>query len=47
LRELKKIVEPLKWEIVDTLEYVGTPKKLDLATAERFGEQFAQDLIKD
>ncbi|MGB2906875.1 MAG: FprA family A-type flavoprotein [Candidatus Aminicenantaceae bacterium] len=47
LRELKKIVEPLKWEIVDALEYVGIPKESDLAKAERFGEQFARDLIKD
>jgi flavorubredoxin len=44
LRELRQIVEPLKWEIVDTLEYVGTPKMPDLQAAERFGEQFARRL---
>ncbi len=45
LRELKKIVEPLKWEILDTLEYVGAPKETDLTKAELFGEQFARTLI--
>ena len=47
LRELRQIVEPLKWEIVDTLEYVGTPKIPDLHEAERFGEQFARRLQAD
>ncbi len=47
LRELRQIVEPLKWEIVDTLEYVGTPKMPDLQEAERFGEQFARRLQAD
>ncbi len=44
LRELSKIVEPLKWRIVDTLEYVGTPKDMDLKKAEEFGERFARQL---
>ncbi len=44
LRELRKIVEPLKWEIVNTLEYVGSPKEPDLKEAQRFGERFARDL---
>lgn len=46
LRELNKIVEPLKWQIVDTLEYVGSPKDLDLKKAEEFGERFARQLQK-
>jgi hypothetical protein len=33
--------------IVDTLEYVGTPKTPDLQEAERFGEQFARGLLTD
>ena len=46
MRELNKIVEPLKWQIVDTLEYVGSPKDLDLKKAEEFGERFARQLQK-
>jgi anaerobic nitric oxide reductase flavorubredoxin len=45
LRELTKILEPLKWEIVDTLQYVGSPKDQDLKKAEEFGKRFAQRLL--
>jgi flavorubredoxin len=44
LRELTKILEPLKWDIVDTLHYVGTPKNADLKKAEEFGRNFAERL---
>lgn len=47
LKELKQIIEPLKWELVDTLEYVGSPKFQDLKQAESFGEKFANLLIKE
>lgn len=44
LRELKSILEPLKWELEDTLEYIGSPKESDLKRAEEFGEEFAKKL---
>jgi len=43
-RELKAILDPLKWELGDTLEYVGSPKESDLKLAEKFGEDFAKKL---
>ena len=42
LREhLKKIVEPAKWEIIDSLEFIGVPNKEDLQKGEAFGSRFA------
>lgn len=46
LQELTKILEPLKWDIVDTLQYVGSPKDDDLKKAEDFGRRFARRLIE-
>ena len=45
LGEMKKIVEPLKWDIRQTLEFNGCPRREDLAKGEEFGRQFAR-LIK-
>ncbi len=45
LRGLKKIIEPLKWDLVDNLEFVGCPTEEDLKKGEEFGASFAQ-LIK-
>jgi anaerobic nitric oxide reductase flavorubredoxin len=45
LKGVKKIVEPLKWEIVDSFEFIGSPTKEDFATAKEFGRKFAQ-LVK-
>ena len=45
-QELTKILEPLKWDIVDTLQYVGSPKDDDLKKAEDFGRRFARRLIE-
>lgn len=47
LRYLKKIVEPLKWELVDVLEFIGGPKDTQLRQAEQFGEKFARTLSED
>ena len=44
MRELRTILEPLKWELGTTLEYVGSPKDSDLKMAETFGEAFAKSL---
>ena len=42
LRHLKKIVEPLKWELVDSFEFVGKPTEGDLKRGEEFGARFAE-----
>jgi anaerobic nitric oxide reductase flavorubredoxin len=46
LRGLKKIVDPLKWNLVDSFEFVGSPTKEDLIKAEDFGYRFAE-IIKE
>lgn len=45
LKGVKTIVEPLKWEIVDSFEFIGSPTKEDIGTAREFGQKFAR-LIK-
>lgn len=47
LRELKQIVEPLKWEWLDTLEFAGAPTRDMLRDGEDFGERFARALLVD
>ena len=42
LKSVKTIVEPLKWEIVDSFEFIGSPTKEDIATAKEFGRKFAR-----
>lgn len=44
-REFEKIIEPLKWELVDSFEFVGAPTNEDLKKGEEFGAKFA-DVIK-
>ena len=41
LKEVKRITEPLKWELIDTLEFPGGPSKEELAKAEKMGANFA------
>jgi flavorubredoxin len=41
-KELRALIEPLKWELVEILEFRGAPKKDDLAAAEEFGARFAR-----
>jgi anaerobic nitric oxide reductase flavorubredoxin len=41
LRHIRQIIEPLKWELVDSFEFVGSPTDKDLVKAEKFGEKFA------
>jgi flavorubredoxin len=45
LKGVKTIVEPLKWEIADSFEFIGSPTEEDIATAKEFGQKFAR-LIK-
>ena len=42
LKHLKKIVEPVKWELVDSFEFVGKPTEEDLKRGEEFGARFAE-----
>ncbi|HUI71520.1 MAG TPA: FprA family A-type flavoprotein [Spirochaetia bacterium] len=37
----RKLVEPLKWDITDTLEFRGSPTALQLKQGEELGERFA------
>ncbi len=42
LKEMQKIIEPLKWDLVDKLEFIGTPTIEDIKKAEEFGARFAK-----
>jgi anaerobic nitric oxide reductase flavorubredoxin len=44
LREVKKIVEPAKWDLAETLEFIGSPKTEDLKKGEEFGRKFAESI---
>jgi anaerobic nitric oxide reductase flavorubredoxin len=44
LKELRRIVEPAKWDIQQTLEFVGSPKHDDLKRGEELGRSFAEKL---
>lgn len=45
LRNLEKIIEPLKWDLVDTFEFKGSPKEEEFKKGEEFGRKFAE-LVK-
>ena len=47
LRDLSKIVEPLKWELCDTFDFVGGAGLDELAKAEDFGKAFCDNLFSD
>lgn len=42
LKEMKRIIEPLKWNFIDAFEFMGCPTKKDIKKAEEFGVQFAE-----
>jgi flavorubredoxin len=44
LRELKKIIEPVKWDLLDTIEFPGGPTEEDLKKGQAFGADFAEHL---
>ena len=43
---MKKIVEPAKWDVRETLEFVGSPTRDDLAKGEALGRRFAESVKK-
>jgi anaerobic nitric oxide reductase flavorubredoxin len=47
LRDVKKIIEPLKWELVDTLEFVGSPSGEELRKGRELGIRFAESVKKE
>jgi len=44
-RHFQKIIEPLKWEMMDYFEFMGSPTREELKKGEEFGNKFAE-LIK-
>jgi flavorubredoxin len=44
-RHFERLIQPLKWELTDSFEFVGCPSNEDLKRGEKFGSQFAR-LIK-
>ena len=44
LKRIKEIVQPVKWDIADTLEIIGGPTEEDLKKAEAFGADFAKTI---
>jgi flavorubredoxin len=45
-RHFERLIEPLKWELVDSFEFAGGPTDKDLRDGEEFGARFAR-LIKN
>ncbi|MBN1694183.1 FprA family A-type flavoprotein [candidate division WOR-3 bacterium] len=46
LREIKEIVEPAKWQLIDSFEFKGGPTEEELKKGEEFGRKFGE-LIKN
>jgi len=42
LKEVKRIIEPAKWELGETFEFIGSPKPEDLAKGLEFGRRFGE-----
>jgi len=42
LKELKKIIEPIKWQLTDSLEFIGMPTEEELKKGEEFGREFGE-----
>ncbi len=47
LKEMRKIVEPAKWDIVESLEFIGCPGAEDLRRGEDLGRRFAELVIRE
>jgi flavorubredoxin len=46
-RDFERIIEPLKWELVDYFEFIGSPTEEDLRQGEEFGARFARHTKRD
>jgi len=43
----ERLIEPLKWELSDSFEFVGGPTEEDLRRGEEFGARFARGISSD
>ena len=43
-RKFERIIEPLKWELVDSFEFIGCPTEEELRQGEEFGARFARHI---
>ncbi|MFP4562300.1 MAG: FprA family A-type flavoprotein [Spirochaetia bacterium] len=46
LKDVKSIVEPLKWELTETLEFMGAPTDEEWKRAKELGARFARSLVE-
>jgi len=46
LKEVNRIIEPAKWELGETLEFIGCPKPADLTKGRELGRRFAERIEK-
>lgn len=46
-RRLERMIEPLKWNLVDSFEFQGGPTDEDLKHGEEFGARFARHIKND
>jgi flavorubredoxin len=44
-RDFQRLIEPMKWDLSESLEFAGGPSEKDLEQGEAFGRRFAR-LIK-
>ena len=44
-RHFERLIEPLKWEAVGSLEFIGAPSKDELAQGEAFGRRFGEAVL--
>jgi flavorubredoxin len=44
LKDAKGIIEPLKWELAETLEFQGAPTQEEMERGKKLGVQFARSL---
>jgi flavorubredoxin len=46
-RHFERLIEPLKWELVESFEFAGGPTEEDLRRGEEFGARFARRILQD
>lgn len=46
LKEMRKIVEPARWEIVESLEFIGCPDAENLKKGEELGRRFGELAVR-
>jgi flavorubredoxin len=42
LKDMRRIIEPAKWELGETFEFIGSPKPEELAKGREFGRRFGE-----